>query len=96
MHLTPRGSSFAQEHKAHLLGLFEWLVPVSLRFIRRDLKEAAPTLDGQLVNGLMRNFTAMTPHFQVLAGGDVCGRTLEHSSGQGILRQSHHDFGMKP
>ena len=53
-----------QVQRDHLLGLFDWLVPVSLRFIRRDLKEAAPTLDGQLVTGLMRNFTTMTPHFQ--------------------------------
>ena len=36
---------------------------MSLRFVRRDLKEAAPTLDGQLVTALMRNITAMTAHF---------------------------------
>jgi dynein heavy chain len=34
-----------------LLGLFDWLVPVSIRFMRRDLREGAPTLDGQLVRG---------------------------------------------
>ncbi|GAX74205.1 hypothetical protein CEUSTIGMA_g1654.t1 [Chlamydomonas eustigma] len=53
---------FPNEERQHLLGLFDWLVPVSLRFVRRDLKEAAPTLDGQLVTALMRNFTALTMH----------------------------------
>lgn len=36
-----------------------------MRFMRRDLREAAPTLDGQLATALMRNFTAMTEHFKV-------------------------------
>lgn len=29
--------SFSQAHKLHLEGLFNWLVPVSLRFIRREV-----------------------------------------------------------
>ena len=61
--IEPVSPAPLQGHKDHLLGLFDWLVPVSLRFVRRDLKEAAPTLDGQLVTALMRNITAMTSHF---------------------------------
>lgn len=29
---------FADSVRSHLLGLFDWLVPVSLRFLRRELK----------------------------------------------------------
>ncbi|MEW5313906.1 MAG: hypothetical protein WDW38_005438 [Sanguina aurantia] len=53
-----------KETVEHLLGLFEWLVPVSLRFVRRETKEASPTLDGNLVTTLMRTFSALTTHLQ--------------------------------
>ncbi|KAG2482389.1 hypothetical protein HYH03_018685 [Edaphochlamys debaryana] len=49
-------------HRTHLADLFDWLVPVSLRFLRRDLKEAAPTLDANLVTTLMRYITASMDH----------------------------------
>ena len=49
------------------MGLFDWLVPVCLRFVRRDIKESAPTLDGNLVQTLMRTFAALTRHFAVSA-----------------------------
>mmetsp|Transcript_18334 Transcript_18334/g.32628 ORF Transcript_18334/g.32628 Transcript_18334/m.32628 type:complete len:172 (-) Transcript_18334:167-682(-) len=49
-------------HKDHLLALFDWLVPVSLRFNRRETKEGAPTLDSNLVCTLMRIFTSMADH----------------------------------
>lgn len=48
----------------HLLALFDWLVPVSLRFNRREIKEGAPTQDTNLVSTLMRIFTSMTDHFK--------------------------------
>lgn len=47
------------------MGLFHWLVPVSLRWIRREVREACPTLDASLVTTLMRIFTALTKHLQV-------------------------------
>jgi len=53
---------FAEEDKALLNGLFEWLVPVSLRFLRREIKELSPTLDTNLAVTLMRMFTASTDH----------------------------------
>jgi hypothetical protein len=40
-------------------------VPVSLRFLRREIKEAAPTADTNLVVTLMRVFTSMIDHMQV-------------------------------
>lgn len=59
----------------HLLGLFDWLVPVSLRFLRREIREAAPTCDANLVVTLMRLFTSMIDHMQVRPWADhpSCG-----------------------
>ncbi|GLC60993.1 hypothetical protein PLESTB_001703700 [Pleodorina starrii] len=51
-------------HRVHLLALFDWLLPVSLRFLRRELKESAPTLDANLVTTLMRYMTASMDHLQ--------------------------------
>ncbi|KAG2436335.1 hypothetical protein HXX76_006644 [Chlamydomonas incerta] len=53
-----------ESHRKHLLGLFDWLVPVSLRFLRRELKESAPTLDANLVHTLMRYITSSIDHLQ--------------------------------
>ncbi|KAL6751111.1 dynein heavy chain 5 [Haematococcus lacustris] len=50
--------------REHLLGLFDWLVPVSLRFVRRELQEACPTLDANLVTTLMRCFTSLSANLQ--------------------------------
>ncbi len=61
----PCPTTTPQDQKDHLLGLFDWLVPVCLRFVRRDIKESAPTLDGNLVQTLMRTFAALTRHFLV-------------------------------
>lgn len=55
----------AQEHKDQLLGMFDWLVPVALRFVRRELKEATPTLDANLVVTLMKTITSLTDHMVV-------------------------------
>ena len=48
-----------EKHKDHILGLFDWLVPVSLRFIRREIKEGSPTVDGNVVVTLMRIITSL-------------------------------------
>eukprot|EP00803_Ostreobium_quekettii_P003693 evm.model.scf_198.6 EVM.evm.TU.scf_198.6 scf_198:68025-70221(+) len=53
-----------KEHKEHMLGLFDWLVPVSLRFIRREVKEGSPTINGNLVVTLMRNISSMLGDWQ--------------------------------
>lgn len=52
-------------HVDHVRGLFEWLVPVALRWVRRETKEACPTVDANLATTLMRMFDALTPHFKV-------------------------------
>lgn len=56
---------FPEAIKAHLLGLMHWLVPVSLRFVRREIAEASPTSDGNLITTLQRVFTACMEHLQV-------------------------------
>ncbi|CAG9466170.1 unnamed protein product [Pedinophyceae sp. YPF-701] len=53
---------FDEEIKGHLLHLFNGLVPVCLRFVRREIKEASPTLDANLVSTLMRIFTSCADH----------------------------------
>lgn len=47
---------------SHLLGLFDWLLPVSLRFLRREIREASPTLNGNLAVALQRTFGACAGH----------------------------------
>jgi dynein heavy chain, axonemal len=39
---------------AHMLALYDWLAPVALRWLRREAREASPTLDGNLVTSLQR------------------------------------------
>lgn len=54
----------------HLLALFDWLVPVSLRWLRREVAEASPTLDGNLVTSLQRILSAVTaPLAAAVEGG---------------------------
>jgi dynein heavy chain, axonemal len=61
--------------KSHLLGLFDWLFPVSLRFLRREIREVSPTLNGNLVASLQRIFSACAAHLldpaQFAVLGDV-------------------------
>ncbi len=76
------GVCAAQAQRAHLSGLFEWLVPVSLRWVRRETREACPTLDANLVQALMRMFSTLTKHFEVSGGPRAHRprRTLSRSS----------------
>lgn len=54
----------------HLLALFDWLVPVSLRWLRREATEASPTLDGNLVTSLQRIVSAVAaPLAAAVEGG---------------------------
>jgi dynein heavy chain, axonemal len=62
-----------QDLLSHLSGLFEWLAPVSLRWMRRETKEACPTLDASLIVTAIRLFSSLTPHFAV---GRTDGRTI--------------------
>ena len=54
---------FDDELKTHIRALFEWLVPVCLRFLRREIKEISPTLDANLVTTLMRLTSSLLSHF---------------------------------
>jgi dynein heavy chain, axonemal len=55
-------SHLPAELTTHLLGLFDWLLPVCLRFLRRELPEASPTLNGNLAVALHRTFSASAGH----------------------------------
>jgi len=70
----------AQTHKDQLLALFDWLVPVTLRFVRREIKEASGTLDSNLVTTLMRNITSLTSHLadQQVVDGMQPAQVLQH------------------
>ena len=65
MHAPPPRTYHCQALRAHLMGLFDWLVPVSLRWMRRETREASPTLDGNLVTTLMRYISALLDHVKV-------------------------------
>jgi dynein heavy chain, axonemal len=70
--------------KAHLLGLFDWLVPVCLRFVRREVKEASPTLPGMLVAGLHRVWSAAAARLLDAATGEklmATGAVEAHAEG---------------
>ena len=43
---------------SHLLALYDWLVPVCLRWLRREVREVSPTLDGNLVASLQHVIAA--------------------------------------
>lgn len=45
--------------KLQLLQLFDYTVPVSIAFVRRELKHVLPYVDTSLVVQLLRNFTTL-------------------------------------
>lgn len=47
------------ETRAHLQGLFDWLVPPCLRYLRKSVREISPTSDANVVRSLMRTFDAL-------------------------------------
>ena len=52
------------QSKFHLKGLFEWLVPPSIKFVRRNIREISQTSDANLVMGLMRLFYSLIDEFK--------------------------------
>lgn len=42
----------------HLLGLYDWLGPVCMRWLRREAREVSPTLDGNLVASMQHVIAA--------------------------------------
>lgn len=59
----------------HLLALYDWLVPVCLRWLRREVREVSPTLDGNLVASLQHVIAATTAALpQGLAEDEVVKR----------------------
>lgn len=50
--------TLAGEPTHHLLALYDWLVPVCLRWLRREVREVSPTLDGNLVASLQHVIAA--------------------------------------
>ncbi|MCO5581018.1 hypothetical protein L7F22_034894 [Adiantum nelumboides] len=57
-------TSIHGQTKSHLRGLFEWLVPPSLKFVRKNIKEVSQTADANLVVGLMRLFYSLINEFK--------------------------------
>ncbi|KAI5062354.1 hypothetical protein GOP47_0022893 [Adiantum capillus-veneris] len=57
-------TSIHGQTKSHLRGLFEWLVPPSLKFVRKNIKEVSQTADTNLVVGLMRLFYSLINEFK--------------------------------
>ena len=56
--------SIDAQMKAHLKGLFEWLVSPCLKFIHKNVKEVSQTTDANLVVGLMRIFYSLIDEFR--------------------------------
>jgi hypothetical protein len=50
--------------KSTLDGLFNWMVPACLRFLRKELKELCPSEDAALVVGATRIITSCLDEFQ--------------------------------
>ena len=49
---------------SHIGQLFEWLLPPTLRFVRKELKEIQPTLDTNLACSAMRLFQSLLDEFR--------------------------------
>ena len=54
---------FPSAQKEHLLGLFDFLVPATLKVVRRSVREATPTYDANLVMSLMNIFSCHLDDF---------------------------------
>ena len=57
----PETKWFNEAFKSRVLALFDWLVPVSIRFLKREIKEVAATTDEgtNVVVNLMRTFKSL-------------------------------------
>jgi dynein heavy chain len=59
---------FPPSTKAHLRGLFEWLINACLRYLRKNVKEISPTGDTALVVSLMRTFYSLIDEIKTEEG----------------------------
>ncbi|CAM6082178.1 unnamed protein product [Calypogeia fissa] len=59
---------FPATTKAHLRGLFEWLINACLRYVRKNVKEISPTGDTALVVSLMRTFYSLIDEIKTEEG----------------------------
>lgn len=59
---------FPTSTKAHLRGLFEWLINACLRYVRKNVKEISPTGDTALVVSLMRTFYSLIDEIKTEEG----------------------------
>jgi len=57
--------------KARLSDLFDWLLPVSLRFLRREIREIAQTSDTNLARSLMRLVQSNLVHLGTEIPGEL-------------------------
>ncbi|KAL2622254.1 hypothetical protein R1flu_002459 [Riccia fluitans] len=64
---------FPAKVKAHLRGLFEWMVNACLRFVRKHVKEISPTGDTALVVSLMRTFYSLIDEVKTEEGVKALG-----------------------
>lgn len=55
---------------SHIRQLFEWLLPPTLRFVRKELKEIQPTLDANLACSAMRLFQSLLDEFRPTGTAD--------------------------
>ena len=55
---------------SHIPQLFEWLLPPTLRFVRKELKEIQPTLDANLACSAMRLFQSLLDEFRPTGTAD--------------------------
>jgi hypothetical protein len=65
--------------KHHLEVLFDWAMPASLRFLRKEVQEISPTQDAGLARGAMRIIEACLDDFKE---GRSRGLSGNHSSFQ--------------
>lgn len=52
-----------QRAKTTITGLFDWLMPVSLKFMKRECKEQTPTEDTNLAQACMRLMQSLMDEF---------------------------------
>eukprot|EP00798_Chlamydomonas_sp_ICE-L_P012761 gene12761-16012_t len=56
--------------REHLEKLFDWLLPASLRFLRKEMKEISPTEDISLAQSVMRLMTSQMDDFYPVGEGE--------------------------
>lgn len=62
-------SSLGEDIVDHISDLFNWLLPVCLRFLRREMKELSPTEDSNLARTAMNIIYSLLDEFQSVEDG---------------------------